>query len=76
MSRRPRQPEPVTVERIEHALDGLARLMVDAGAAGRAYLPIFVRLERDLADMRDADDAMAAVIARARRSTDRTADRP
>lgn len=76
MSRRPHRPEPVTAERIERALDGLARIMVDAGAAGRAYLPIFVRLERELADMRDADDAMAAVLDRVKRSTDRTAERP
>ena len=76
MSRRPRQPEPVTAERIERALDGLARIMVEAGAEGRAYLPIYVRLERELAAMRDADDAMAAVVARARRSTGRTAERP
>jgi hypothetical protein len=76
MSRRPRQPEPVTAERIEKALDGLAQIMVDAGAAGRAYLPLFQRLERELAEMRAVDDAMAAVVARARRSTGRTVERP
>lgn len=61
MTRHPRQPEPVTAERIERALDGLARLMVDAGVAGRVYLPIFVRLERELAKFRAEDDAMARV---------------
>lgn len=65
---RPRQPEAVTAARIERALDGLSRIMVDAGAAGRAYLPIYARLERELTEMRAADDAMAAVYARAERA--------
>ncbi|MCE1237064.1 MAG: hypothetical protein LWW93_11995 [Hyphomicrobiales bacterium] len=65
---RPRQPEPVTAERIERALDGLARIMVDAGSEGGAYLPIYQRLERELAEMRADDDAMASAMARAART--------
>lgn len=66
--RTPAPGDAVTPERIEKALDGLAKMMVDAGAAGRASLPLFQRLERELADMREADAAMAAVYARAQRA--------
>ncbi len=62
------QPRPVTAERIARALDGLARLMVDAGAEGRAYLPIFARLERELVAVRADDATMAAALARAART--------
>ncbi len=55
----------VTAERIERALDGLAGIIAAAGEAGRTFLPIFARLERDLADMRADDATMAAALARA-----------
>ena len=64
----PSQPKPVTAERIEKALDGLAGIIAAAGEAGRVYLPIYVRLERDLADMREDDATMAAALARAKRA--------
>lgn len=58
----------VTAERIERALDGLARIMVDAGAAGRAFLPIYARLERELVAVRADDATMAAALVRAART--------
>lgn len=58
----------VTADRIERALDGLARIIAAAGEAGRAYLPIFARLERELAAMREEDATLAAALARAART--------
>ena len=57
----------VTAERIEKALDGLAGIIAAAGEAGRAYLPIFARLERELVAARADDATMAAALARAAR---------
>jgi len=59
--------EPVTADRIERALDGLAGIIADAGDGGRVYLPMFARLERELAEMREGDAALAAVLERAAR---------
>ena len=50
----------VTAERIERALDGLAGIIAAAGEAGRAYLPIFARLERELVAVRADDATMSA----------------
>lgn len=68
MVRVPHPGAPVTAERIESALDGLAGIIADAGDGGRVYLPIFARLERELVEMREGDAAMAAVLARAARA--------
>lgn len=66
----------ITADRIERALDGLARIIAAAGEAGRAYLPIFVRLERELADMRADDATMTAALARAARTRGAPPRRP
>ena len=58
----------VTAERIEKALDGLAGIIAAAGEAGRVYLPLYARLERELAAMREEDATMAAALARAART--------
>ena len=68
MARVPHPGAPVTAERIEAALDGLAGIIADTGDGGRVYLPIFARLERELAEMREGDAAMTAVLERAART--------
>lgn len=68
-------PKPVTIERIERALDRLAEIMIDLGEDGPKCLPIYERLETELATLRDSDDKMAAVRERAKRSKDRTSAR-
>lgn len=68
MPRVPHPGAPITAERINAALDGLASIIADAGEGGRVYLPIFARLERELAEMREGDAALAAVLARAART--------
>jgi len=67
--------KPITIDRIERCLDRLAQIMVASGAEGRAYLPIYERLESELEAMRDTDDKMSRIYARVRRSKDRTAAR-
>lgn len=70
------QSEPITVERIERALDTLALVMVQSGEEGSVYLPIYQRLERELTELRAEEDAMSRVLARVRRSMARTEGRP
>lgn len=59
---------PVTAERIERALDGLAGIIVARGAGGEVFLPIYRRLEDELARCRETDNLMRAVRDRAARS--------
>lgn len=70
------KPQPVTAERIENALDTLARLMIDLGPEGERCIPIFERLEQELAAIKSGQDKMSAVRDRLKRSQDRTAVRP
>lgn len=65
--------EPITVERLERALDKLAAAMIRLGPKGPRALPIYERLERELEALRVVDDKMAAVRERLRRSQDRKA---
>lgn len=69
-------PKPITVDRIERALDRLAQLMVDVGADGVRCLPIYERLESELHALKDRDGKMAAVLARVKQSKGRTAATP
>jgi hypothetical protein len=55
-ARAAREHEPVTVERLERALELCARLVV---LDGPVVIPYFERLERDLAAMRSDQDAVA-----------------
>lgn len=57
--------QPITVERIERALDILANIMVRSGPDGRVYLPLFENLEQELAALRAEEDVMSRVKARA-----------
>lgn len=61
----------VTVERLEGALDCLAEVMVEMGNDGAVYLPIYERLERELAEMRSAQDKMTAIRERAKAARSR-----
>lgn len=63
----------LTVERLERALDDLAVLIDDYGDRGRELLPIWQRLETELANMRAEADLMASVRSRLKRPSDRTA---
>lgn len=51
---------------IERALDRLA-LAIKAQREGRKLLPLYQRLEEDLAAIKSADDVMAKVMARLER---------
>lgn len=55
---------PITAERIETYLDLVARLMNKAGRDAELYLPIWRRLELELAKRREADALLAAARAR------------
>lgn len=65
----------LTAMRLEQALDSLAALIADYGDRGRELLPIFQRLEKELADMRAEDALMASVHARLTQSSGRIAER-
>lgn len=73
--RRPRTDLPITAERVERKLDQLAGIIVARGEAGAVFLPIYRRLETELARLREGDRAMDAVRARWERSQGRTAAR-
>lgn len=64
---------PVTAERIERAMDRLAEVIVSLGGAGSRVLPIYQRLEEELATLRRADSSMDSVLDRLRRSKGRKA---
>lgn len=68
--------KPVTAERIERALDNLARIMVEFGDEGTKLLPIYERLEEELTAIKSGEDKMAAVRDRLKRSRDRTGAQP
>lgn len=63
----------ITVERIERALDKLAEVML-AIPNGDRCLPIYERLETELAAYRAKEDKMAAVRERAHRSETKAPD--
>lgn len=54
----------VSAADIERAMDRLAREIVAFGPRGRKLLPLYERLENELAAIRAADDVMARVMAR------------
>lgn len=72
-SRIQRREKPITPERIERALDRLAQIMVDLGPDGPQCLPIYERLEQELAALQVTEYKMAAVRDRLTRSSRRTA---
>lgn len=58
---------PVTIEDIEFAMDEVALAIDMAGAKGAVYLPIFERLERELACRRRSLTSLDLARERARR---------
>jgi len=67
--------EPIMAARIERCLDRIAEIIATDRDGGRVYLPIYARLERELAEHRAAEDLLAAVHERVRRLQDRMAAR-
>lgn len=68
---RPRKKAPMTVERVENALDILARIMAGAKREEAALAaPLWKRLESELERLRDVDDIVSKAINRVRNSTD------
>lgn len=58
---------PVTIERIERAMDEVARAIDMAGDRGITYLPIYERLERELQECRAKQTTLSSVRARLER---------
>lgn len=52
-----RPGQPMTTERIERALRDVAAIVAAPG--GEAYVPLFERLERELAERQSRQDAIA-----------------
>ncbi|XAZ24038.1 hypothetical protein LVY75_12485 [Sinorhizobium sp. B11] len=68
MTSRDQSDKPITAKRIEHALDRLAEVTVRLGAEGYKCIPIYERLERELADHRAREQKMLEIRERARKS--------
>lgn len=58
---------PVTIERIERAMDEVALAIDMAGDRGAIYLPIYERLERELVECRAKETTLSSVRARLER---------
>lgn len=58
---------PITVERIERAMDEVALAISMAGDRGATYLPIYERLERELLEFRARQTTLSSVRARLER---------
>ena len=58
---------PVTIERIERAMDEVALAINMAGDRGAIYLPIYERLERELLACRARQTTLTSVKARLQR---------
>lgn len=57
----------VSAERIERCLDRLSVAMVKAGQDGRKFLPLYQRLEYELAAALERDSILSSALARAGR---------
>ena len=64
--------EPVTLARVERALDRLAVIMTDFDDLAPTLLLLFTWLDAEAEKMRNADDVLSAIRARVRRQRDRT----
>lgn len=65
MARVQKPDRPVTIERVERALDKLAEMIVMMGDDGMKALPIYDRLESELEAMKAGADRLASVYKRA-----------
>ncbi len=68
MSRANKSDEPETAARIERALDKLAEIIVLLGDDGVNVVPIYERLEKELAALKSSGSRMDEIRARAARS--------
>ena len=68
MARAAKLDEPLTVQRVERALDKLAETIVFLGDDGQKLLPLYDRLEQELAALKSSDSRMDEIRARAARS--------
>ena len=69
----PVKPEDVTVARLEQYLDRLAEIMAHPRSRPEALLPIYERLEREIAARQTTAAKLDTIMARARRLKDRKA---
>jgi hypothetical protein len=60
-------PVVITVDILERCLDRMALLITESGDKGVAYLPVYERLETELAELAAKQDRMARIRARIRR---------
>ena len=67
--------EPITVQRIERALDRVAEIIVARGDQGETWLPLYDYLERALQDCQAKEGRLAAAHERVKRLRDQTAVR-
>lgn len=79
--RRRTAPKPVTVERIERALDRVAELILGRASDGHRLLPLFDYLEKQLSEQQRKDDTWERIHWRASRKkrttmTAKTANQP
>lgn len=58
---------PVTIERIERAMDEVALAIGMAGDRGAIYLPVYERLERELQECRARQSTLSSVRVRLER---------
>ncbi|MCZ7888086.1 hypothetical protein [Agrobacterium salinitolerans] len=68
MARAAKPGAPVTVERVERALDKLAEIIVFLGEEGVNVLPLYERLEVELEPMKQLEAKMDEIRTRATRS--------
>ena len=73
---RSRANAPITIERVERALDRLAEIIVFLGDDGVNVLPLYDRVESELETMKASTDRLALVRERLKRSQDRKEGRP
>lgn len=66
------KPEPVTLARLEVYLDWLAGVMVDHAPEFDNLLPIYERLEREIADRKKSIDKMTLIRERVAQSRGKT----
>lgn len=62
---------PVTIQRLENALDRLAEAIVFMGDDGLKFLPVYRRVETELAAMKRCHEEMAAIRERVKQSRHR-----
>jgi hypothetical protein len=73
MKKREREKKPVTADRLEKALDKLARIMAAHRSLAPKLLPLFTMLEEEVQRLHNEGDAMSRAMDRAKRSKDQMA---